>query len=334
QDMCNVLLRNKKSFLIVAGHLSESDLMERMVKKINSSMIYSSLVIANVGSLGGPFYGMGDFFITEDKLINDLGIKTIESSFIDVANMMPDKNSKLLKDEIKSDFSYFDINNLDSDIHLNSIRIGLAIRSWVEKNNLDAFTINFANLSLESGFPTVPFLEASKSMARGIGYAGEGDVLTAGIVGALMKVYPETSFTEMFCPDWNENLILLSHMGELNISLTSGKPKLICKSLPFINIGDPAVAIGQFREGEAVLVNFSPSIDGYTLILSRVDLIDLKHDLKDSITGWIKPKVAIDDFLEEYSKSGGSHHCSIVYGNVYNELLDFGRILGCKVIEI
>jgi L-arabinose isomerase len=177
-------------------------------------------------------------------------------------------------------------------------------------------------------------LEASKAMARGIGYAGEGDAMTAGATGALMKVYPETSFTEMFCPDWKENLILLSHMGELNIGLVSGKPKLIRKDLPFIQVGNPAVAIGQFKGGQAVLVNFSPSLDGYTLILSRIEVIDLKHDLEDSITGWIKPEIPINDFLAEYSRSGGSHHSAIVYSNAYNELLDFGKIMGYRVVEI
>lgn len=334
QDMCNVLLRNRKNFLIAAGHIEEPDLIERLVKKINSAMVYSSLVASRVGSLGGPFYGMGDFFVPKNTLMKDLGIKTVKSDFIDVAHMMPDKNSALLKDEIKSDFNYFDIKDLDPEVHLNSARIGFGIRSWIEENKLDAFTINFTNLSSESGFPTIPFLETSKAMARGIGYAGEGDVMTAGVTGALMKVYPETSFTEMFCPDWKENLILLSHMGELNISLVSGKPKLIRKDLPFIQVGNPAVAIGQFKGGQAVLVNFSPSLDGYTLILSRIEIIDLKHDLEDSITGWIKPEIPINDFLAEYSRSGGSHHSAIVYGNVYDELLDFGKIMGCSVVEI
>jgi len=34
-------------------------------------------------------------------------------------------------------------------------------------------------------------------MSRGIGYAGEGDVLTAALTGALLSVYPDTSFTEV-----------------------------------------------------------------------------------------------------------------------------------------
>ncbi|MCL4377237.1 MAG: hypothetical protein M1409_02460 [Actinobacteria bacterium] len=49
--------------------------------------------------------------------------------------------------------------------------------------------MNFSVLTADSGFPTIPFLEASKSMARGIGYAGEGDVLTAALTGSLIRLH-------------------------------------------------------------------------------------------------------------------------------------------------
>ena len=335
QDMSNILLRNNKNFLIVAGHLSQPDVLDDLINKIKSAMIYNSLNTSRVGSLGGPFYGMGDFFVTANKLFQDLGIETIENDFKEVADLMPGKDDISVENEINLDLNNFNVVKIDQLAHINSIRIGLGIRRWIEKNKLDAFTINFANLDKKSGFPTIPFLEASKAMARGIGYAGEGDVLTAGLVGALMKVYPETSFVEMFCPDWKENLILLSHMGELNINLVSDKPKLIVKELPFLKVGNPVMAIGQFKEGDAVLVNLSPSSNYYTLILSQINIVDLKHNLTDSVTGWLKPQIPINNFLEEYSKFGGSHHSAIVYGkNVYDRLLDFGKLAGFKIVII
>jgi len=124
-------------------------------------------------------------------------------------------------------------------------------------------------------------------------------------------------------------------MGELNINLVSDKPKLIVKELPFIKVGNPAMAIGQFKEGNAVLVNLSPSLNSYTLILSQINMVDLKHNLTDSVTGWLKPQIPINNFFEEYSKFGGSHHSAIVYGdNVYNGLFDFGKLSGFKVVSI
>ncbi len=77
-----------------------------------------------------------------------------------------------------------------------------------------------------AGHVTVPFLEASKAMARGTGYAGEGDVLTALLVAAVAAGFPETTFTEMFCPDWENGTVFLSHMGEVNWRLLDGRGRL------------------------------------------------------------------------------------------------------------
>ena len=35
--------------------------------------------------------------------------------------------------------------------------------------------------------------------SRTVAKIGKGDVLTAGLVGALSHVYPDTTFSEMFC---------------------------------------------------------------------------------------------------------------------------------------
>ena len=97
---------------------------------------------------------------------------------------------------------------------------------WMEKEKLAAFTVNFLEIEKDCGLPVMPFLEAGKAMSRGIGYAGEGDILTASLVGALASVYPGTSFTEMFCPDWRDNTVFLSHMGEINVDIAAEKPVL------------------------------------------------------------------------------------------------------------
>ena len=90
-------------------------------------------------------------------------------------------------------------------------------------------------------------------MARGVGYAGEGDVLTAAFSGALMTVFPRTTFSEMLCPDWKEDVILLNHMGEMNLNLAKWRP--ILRTLPFNyhSCGETASAYGCMRGGRAGL---------------------------------------------------------------------------------
>lgn len=334
QDMCNVLLRNGKNYLITAGYYEDRQTKDDLYKNIFAAKLYRKFTTSRVGSLGGPFYGMGDFYVEKNELQKDFGIFTLETAFKDISKLMPDASSELIYQENETDRNNYRITFNDEEIHKNSNRIGLAVRKWINENSLDAFTMNFSVLTADSGFPTIPFLEASKSMARGIGYAGEGDVLTAALTGSLMSIFDKATFTEMFCPDWKENLILLSHMGEVNLSLLSKKPVLIKKELPFIQVGTPSFAVGQLKGGDAVLINLSPSKEGYSLILSNVEMIEMENQLEESISGWLKPELPVSDFLSTYSEYGGSHHSALVYGADIEILEKFANLAKFELVTI
>jgi L-arabinose isomerase len=182
--------------------------------------------------------------------------------------------------------------------------------------------------------PTVPFLEASKAMARGVGYAGEGDLLTAALVGALASAYPDTTFTEMFCPDWQGNSIFLSHMGEMNLRLVGGVPQLRLKPFPFTSAQAPVVAVGGFRGGQMVIVNLAPGPgERYALVVAPGEMLHLdgENKMADSVHGWFQPPMRLADFLAGYSRAGGTHHSALVYGASGDEIARWGEMMGWKV---
>jgi len=335
QDLCSMLNRNGKDFFLEAGHWKKSDVIDRVAKKIKAAVVARSFSNMRVGSIEGPFKGMGDFYITPKLLKEKTEIETISVSAKDISKLIPAAKDKEVVKEMEDDRKNFDIGKLGNEAHLDSIRVGLAVRKWIEKENLGGFTMNFSVIGKDSGFPTLPFLEASKAMASGMGYAGEGDVITAALVGALLSIYPETSFVEMFCPDWKDGRIFLSHMGEINTGLVSGKPRLIEKDLPFLDIGNPAIAVGQFKEGEAVYVNLIPSEESFSLIISKVKIVEVKNNkMSDTISGWLIPPMSIEQYLAEFSRLGGTHHSALVYGDNIDVIADFGSIMGWKVKKL
>jgi L-arabinose isomerase len=337
QDMCNLLIRNNKQFFIEAGHWEKSDVLDRVVRCAKAAVIAKNMKNARVGKIGGDFKGMGDFAVPVDILKSTIGMEVV---YFD-----PEKDGEYFKDisrteiekEIEEDTVRFDASGINKKTLENSVITGLGVRKWIDKENLTAFTVNFLNIDKNSGVPTVPFLEASKALARGTGYAGEGDVLTAAFVGALLSVFPETSFTEMFCPDWENNSIFLSHMGETNINLMAEKPILVEHPFPYTNAEKPAVAQGRFKEGTATFADLAPGPNNtYSLIISTGKMLGVEGEdkMKKSIHGWFEPSISVADFLESYSRVGGTHHAALVYGDVSKELKGFGELMGWNVIEI
>jgi len=336
QDMCNLLLRNGKKFFIEAGHFEKSDVIARVDKLCNIASAAFNMRNAKVGIVGQPFDGMGDFNVPFEELKTTIGISVVPFDF---SKDEMDRYSKMITKtmidlEIEDDLHRFDPVLYNRDVHERTVKDGLLLRNWINEKKLTAFSINFLAIVQGSGFDCMPFLEAGKQMANGTGYAGEGDVLTAALTGALASIYPQTTFTEMFCPDWQNDTIFLSHMGEINLNVMATKSRLVEMDFPYTNAMNPLVAYGCYMPGTAVLVNIAPTGNGrYSLILSKVEVLHIEGEDKmaDSVHGWFKPQMPICSFLKQYSLAGGTHHLAMVYGDVLEDLVPFGEMLGFDV---
>lgn len=336
QDMCNLLVRNDKKFFVEAGHYSESDVIERVVKRVKGIKAANNFRNARVGTIGGEFAGMGDFRVS-DSVFEEIGIKSVALTCDDakeytskVTNeeieslIAQDKEKYIVSDEIPEDFLY------------NSLRGNLAVRKWIEEKELTAFTANFLTIRKDFGLYGMPFAEANRAMERGIGYAGEGDILTSALVGAFMGVSDEASFIEMFCPDWKNNLIFISHMGEMNTALTAGKAKLMLKPMVYSDI-DTIWLCGTYKEGKATLIDLVPLADGkFRIIASFVEMKvpECEKFRSNSTCGWFEPDKDISDFLEDYSLLGGTHHLMLMYGDMRKAAEAFAKTMDYEYYEI
>lgn len=348
QDLCNLLVRNDKPFLIEAGHWEKSDVIDRIVRHLAAARMAARMGRSRVGLLGTSFKGMGDFFTPPAKLKATVGgiVKTLDAETLKklVAAVKP----AAVEAELEEDRSRFEgdaSSGTLAEAHRRSIRIGLALRAWIERERLAAFTFNFLDMKRSSGYATVPFLEASKAMARGVGYAGEGDVLTALLVAALATGFPETTFTEMFCPDWENGTIFLSHMGEVNWRLLDGRGRLAEMEYGYSATDTPVRVTGRLKPGSVVVVNLAPLANGrYRLILCPATMLPVAGPDRfvDTVHGWIRPQLPVADFLEAYSRAGGTHHLALCYtandgsqpGAALATLKTFGRLAGWETVAI
>jgi len=220
------------------------------------------------------------------------------------------------------------------------VRVGLGLRKILDDGGFKALSVNFqAFTTCERPADTMPFLEISKAMARGVGYGGEGDVLTASLVGALARAFGAVTFTEIFCADWAGDSLFLSHMGEINPAVAGEKPRVISKPFFLGGACDPAVLTCAARPGPAVFVNLAPGPDdSFTLIVAPVEVLaeddTVDPAMRDAIRIWVRPRGGVAPFLEAYSRAGGTHHSALVLGEHLESIRAFGRMIGLQTQEI
>ncbi len=339
QDLCNLLCRYHKTFSVFAGHYLESNVLKRTARACRGAIIAKRMRAARVGLVGGPFVGMGDFCVPFDELRRDIGIEIVSYDEQRGMEAIHSVSQKQIDDEWTIDQELFNVDPcVTRTLFDRTARVSLALRKWCEEENLSALTVNFlATENSNPALPVMPFTECSKSMMHGVGYAGEGDVLTAALVGALLAVFPETSFSEMFCPDWKGNSVFLSHMGEFNYRVCAGRPRMTEKDFPFTKAENPTVAYGTFKPGKASYVNLAPGGDGtYTLICTQGEVLPVSgvNHMGESVNGWFRPYGTVADFLERFSRLGGTHHSALVYGDAQEELEMFARCMGFGFVSL
>jgi len=289
-----------------------------------------SLRSMRVLRIGGVFPGMGDFAVCDKLLQKTFGIAVENIEPGDLAAAVNAINDKTVATEMAANQKLFRV-ECDSEVHARSVRVGLGLREFLKRGEFGAFSLNFLAFKDSTGLVnTVPFLECCQAMARGLGYAGEGDVLTAALVGALLQGFGATTFTEIFCADWAGNSLFLSHMGEINCAETAAKPLLYEKEFPFTPAQNPATLACAPKPGPGTYVNISPGPnDTFRLITAPVEVLaDGTHPgLKQWVRGWIRPQIPLPRFLEEFSHLGGTHHAALMFGDHTAALAEFAALL-------
>lgn len=338
QDLACRLRRCGRAYSVIVGHVNEREFIKAVVEAAWVARAVKKFSSMRVLVFGDEFPGVGDFVVEPEVLARVLGFSVERVPVSELATRVAQVSEHALAAEAESVAERFDCSAVSPAVLRVNHQVGLAVRQMLEEFNAGAFSFNFRAFDKDLGVPTVPFLEASQAMARGLGYAGEGDALTAALVGGLLQGFGQVTFTEMSCPDWAGNAIFMSHMGEGNPALAAERPRLVEKEYVFGNVETPVVAMFPVRPGPATLINLAPGRgDEFGLIVSRVQVLERfsSEAFPDVPHFWMSPvDTGLRDFLRRFSELGGTHHSAVILGDCVKAIGMMANMLGLKVEQI
>jgi len=103
------------------------------------------------------------------------------------------------------------------------------------------------------------------------------------------------------------------------------------KDFSFGGCLNPAYLVCAPKPGPAVFVNIVPGPkDSFDLVVAPVKILpdSPRKDMRGAIRGWIRPACGIAEFLERYSRHGGTHHNALVLGQPVEALTAFAAFVG------
>ena len=217
------------------------------------------------------------------------------------------------------------------------LKIEIGLRRFLERGNYNAFTTNFEDLH---GMKQLPGLAVQRLNAEGYGFAGEGDWKTAAL-DRLMKVMAENDRTG-FMEDYTYHLvegkevILGSHMLEVDPTLAANKPKVVVQPLGIGDREDPARFVFDGVAGEAVVVSMLDLGTHYRLLINAVTAVtpDVPAPALPVARVIWEPKPNFYDGVKAWIEAGGGHHTVLSLALTVDQIVDWAKMVNLEYVVI
>ncbi len=339
-DLTNVLVRRSIQFEIVSGQYEDPNLYREIEDWLRAAAALKKIRKMNIGLLGYPMKGAGDLTVDPVSLLCDFGANIVQIDLREYADLCENAPEDRIAEQISFDRETFQIDSsLTGEAHKEASRLEWGLRELVRKYELSGSTFHFNAMSLDRGFKTMPMLAVCKLLAEGIGFGGEGDVLSAAAGAAMAELAGGADFFETWGMDFEGGGILRNHMGEGNYSLARKDMPVRLVEAPFgisETVKYNVIPVFTSRPGDATLVSLvTGSSGGMKIITVEGSVPDFKP-IKGINSPHAKfcPDAGLTRFLKEYAHSGGSHHATLVYGKRKDLITKLAGLMGLEYQSI
>ncbi|MGD7061863.1 L-arabinose isomerase [Bacillus altitudinis] len=216
-------------------------------------------------------------------------------------------------------------------------RYEIAIKRFLDEGGYNAFTTNFEDLH---GMKQLPGLAVQRLMAKGYGFAGEGDWKTAAL-DRLLKVmshHQSTGFMEDYTYEMTagQEAVLQSHMLEVDPALAHTKPVIVVSPLGIGNREDPARLVFDGKAGEGVVVSIADFGTHFKWLIQEVEAFEPQEaapQLPVARVLWkIKPN--FQDGVKAWIKHGGGHHTVVSLNLTVDQIVHFAKLVNAEYVVL
>ena len=331
QDLANVLGKTARPFGVIHGHHEQIDVLNGLKAWAQAGRIVRSMQDANPVQVGGHFEQMLDLQVGHDEFVRRMGVIPEVVSACEFADLIAEVTDEQTLECVERYRRTFEVgSSTEGPLLRRTARGEVALRALLEHTDSRACGLNFLELCNDERVADGLHVAASMLMNEGLGYAGEGDWVTAVLVRGLQQGLGVASFSEVFSIGYGDNRLLLKHWGEGNFAMARAKPRLLASKFTDRHAAEFAIVDFEFEPGPATLVNLNSTPEGKGQLLSISGRIEEDHLPKiDGPRAMFKPdRDNISDLLTEYAYAGGSHHLALVKGSPVDVLEKVCRLAG------
>jgi len=218
-------------------------------------------------------------------------------------------------------------------------KIEIGLQAFLETGGFQGFTDTFEDLH---GLVQLPGIAAQRLMAKGYGFAAEGDWKTAALVRA-MKVMGSglkggNSFMEDYTYHFNPDnrMVLGSHMLEICESIADAKPSCEIHPLGIGGKADPVRLVFNSAPGPAINASVIDMGSRFRLLVNEVIAVAPMHTMPKLPVARVlwKPYPNMHTGCAAWILAGGAHHTCYSQNLTSEHLEDFAEMANIEFVLI
>lgn len=221
----------------------------------------------------------------------------------------------------------------------DAAKIEIGIQAFLEDGNFKGFTDTFEDLH---GMTQLPGIASQRLMAKGYGFAGEGDWKTAALVRAMKVMGTGLQGGNSFMEDYtyhfdpNNELVLGSHMLEICASIAKGKPSCEVHPLGIGGKADPVRLVFNSAAGPAINASIVDMGNRFRLLVNEVVAVDPIQSLPKLPVARVlwKPYPDMKTGCAAWILAGGAHHTCYSQNLSSENLQDFAEMANIEFVLI
>ena len=339
QDTANAMVRAGRRFCVLTDDWRSDSFRADVGRWARAAAAVTGWRSLKTAIFGYAMNDMGDIRVDESALIRTLGPEILAVAPGDMYRGMLAVTDAQAADVIAFEDERFEIDPLlSAEERWDHARMQVAIEQILTERGFGAYTAHFDAIGEDGRFSRLPLAAASSLMAKGYGYAAEGDVLTACLVAAGHTLIGDAHFTEMYAMDFPSDSVLMSHMGEGNwrIARADRPVRLIKRPLGIARLADPPTFLFQYQPGPATLATLvSLEGDKFRLVVAEGENLDTPPlPALEMPYGQFRPASGLRQCLNGWLTAGGPHHEVMNLGQHAADWEVFCRLAGIEFVQV
>ena len=343
QDMANTLMRLGIDCPIISDDWRSDRFRAFVSDWAHAAQARQSLRSMRLAQFG-QMPGMGDIATDEGVFMRELGPQIDRVSLGPIKQRMEAVSDAAVEAAMAEDEEHFEIDDVlaeggdKREAHAYAARFEVAIEDFLDEEGYDGFSIYFGAVGDDGRFEQLHMLAASNLMAKGYGYAAEGDMGGATLITAGQHLAPDPHFTEMYAMDFERDAILQSHMGEGNWKIArSDRPvRLIDRELGIGGLDNPPTVLFQGEPGPATLTSLVSLPGGdYRLVAATGEILDTEELPHVEMPYFhFRPESGVRKCLDGWLEAGGTHHQCLHLGDRSRRWERFCELAGVEYVSV